>query len=72
MFGLGNAAEVKHQQHQDHLRRAERERLAQEATADSERLAVLQSIGNHLVGLLNKKGEDHRAGTGKLTEKSML
>ena len=63
MFGLGNTAEVKQQQHQDNLRRVEQERLAQETVANQEKLAVLQSIGNRLFGLVDKKQQDHQTGT---------
>jgi len=71
MFGLGNSAEVKRQQHQDHLRRAEQQRLAQEAAVNREKLAVLQSIGHQLFGLIDRKHEENRVGTRRLSEKSI-
>lgn len=70
MLGLGNIAEVKQQQHQDNLRRVERERLAAKATTTRETLGVLQGIGNGLFGLFDKQKQDHQAGPGRLADET--
>jgi len=48
MLHLGASVEVNREQQQDRLRRAERERLAQEATAGQKKQGAWQALALHL------------------------